>query len=235
MAEKKIPQTEPGDKGTPQDEPKFFGKYKTKKEAEQAYKELEHKLGEQGAELGAARKALEEEKKRIKQIEDAKAEEEKKVTEEEYKAMSKEFVENMRKDPMGTLDRYIRSHPSVANRVTIQDLKRKEEQEKKNREAYEKFREAHKEDFDKLKSKMAEIWGKLPLENRKPEMLEIVYKAAKAESLPDEAKLREKIIEDMKAGHSEGGSETPPEKKEKDEADKATDEIIEAYKGSKVI
>lgn len=66
-------------------------------------------------------------------------------------------------------------------------------------------------------------------------LLETVYKAAKAENLPDEAKVREKIIADMKAGHSEGGGEKGPAEEKKSEDEKYTDEVIKEYQKTKVV
>jgi len=125
------------------------------------------------------------------------------------------------------------AYASTQGFVKRDDLKRQSTADRRQTDLFNKVRAAHKEDFDELAPKMAEIWAGLSPQTKmlpSEELLETVYKAAKADNLPDEAKLREKIIADMRAGHGEGGGEKLPPAEEKSDVDK----VIEEHKKTKV-
>ena len=221
----------------------IFGKYKTKEEAEKAFKEGETKYHEGQTKLAETEKLLEIERQRTRLVEEkqeeikkATTEEEKKKLEQDLEQMGKEFAEESKKGPaamMRGLHRLFGAYISTQGLVKRDDLKRQSDADREQTGIFNKIRAAHKEDFDKLAPKMIEIWAGLSPETKmrpSEKLLETVYKAAKSESLPDEAKVREKIIADMKAGHGEGGGEKPPPAGKKSDVD----EIIEEYKKTKI-
>ena len=221
----------------------IFGKYKTLEEAEKAHKEGETKYHEGQTKLAETERLLEVERQRTRLVEEkqeeirkAKTEEEKKKLELDLERMGKEFVEESKKGPgamMRGLHRLFDAYMSGQGFVRRDDLKRQSDADRRQTALFNKVRAAHKEDFDELAPKMIEIWAGLPpMTKMRPseKLLETVYQAAKAGSLPDEAKLREKIIADMRAGHGEGGGEKAPPAEEKSDVD----EIIEEHKKTKV-
>ena len=250
MAENQYPGKEPPE-GTPPGEAckeaekkeLFFGKYKTKEEAEKAFKEGEAKYHEGQTKLAETERQLEAERQRTRLVEEkqeeirkAKTEEEKKKLDEDLEQMGKEFAEEAKKGPaamMRGFHRLFDAYASGQGFVKRDDLKRQSDADREQNKIFNKVQAAHKEDFKKLAHKMAEIWAGLSPETKmrpSEKLLETVYKAAKAENLPDEAKLREKIIADMRAGHTEGGGEKPPPAEEKSDVDK----IVEEHKKTKV-
>ncbi len=240
------PSSEAGQEG--KDKDLFFGKYKTKEEAEKAFKEGETKFHDGQTELAETKKQLETERQRTRLVEEkqeeirkAKTEEEKKKLEEDLEQMGKEFAEESKKGPaamMRGFHRIFDAYISGQGFVKRDELRHQSEADRTQTNIFNKVRAAHKEDFDELGAKMEEIWAKLPPQTKmrpSEELLETVYKAAKAESLPDEAKLREKIIDDMRAGHGEGGGEKPAPEEKKSEDDKYTDEVIKEHKKTKIV
>lgn len=226
----------------------IFGKYKTLEEAEKAHKEGETKYHEGQQKLSETEKLLEAERQRTKLVEEkqeeirkAETEEEKKKLEQDLEQMGKEFAEESKKGPaamMRGFHRMFDAYLSTQGLVKRDDLTRQSDADRRQTEVFNKVRSAHKEDFDGLAPKMAEIWATLPPETKmrpSEKLLETVYKAAKSESLPDEAKVREKIIADMKAGHGEGGGEKLPPEEKKSEDEKYTDEVIKEYQKTKVV
>lgn len=229
----------------------ILGKYKTMEEAEKGEKEREAKFTQAHQELADAKRELELERQKSRLVEEkgeqirkAKTEEEKKRLQQELdqnlERMGKEFVEESKKGPaamMRGFHRLFDAYASTQGFVKRDDLKRQSDADREQTRLFNKVRAAHKEDFVELAPKMAEIWAGLsPTTKMRPseKLLETVYKAAKGESLPDEAKLREKIIADMRAGHGEGGGEKLPPAEEKSEDEKTTDKIIETHKKEKV-
>jgi len=251
MAEHQDPGKEPQKEGIPPGEAGkeklIFGKYKTLEEAEKAFKEGESKYHEGQQKLSDTERLLEAEKQRTRLIEEkqgeirkAKTEEEKKRLELDLDRMGKELHAESQKGPAGTvrgLYRLFDAYASTQGFVKRDDLKRRSDATRRQTDIFNKVRAAHKEDFDELAPKMIEIWeGLSPEMKMRPseKLMETVYKAAKGESLPDEAKLREKIITDMRAGHGEGGGEKPPPEEKKTEDEKYTDEVIKEYKKTKI-
>lgn len=247
--EKQPPEGTPAEKaGKEADEKKLIlGKYKTIEEAEKGEKEREAKFTQAHQELADAKRELELERQKRKEIQEkqgqikkARTEEEKQRLQQELdqnlERMGKEFVEESKKGPaamMRGLHRLFDAYISTQGLVKRDDLKRQSDADREQTEIFNKVKAAHKEDFDELAPKMAEIWTTLSPETKmrpSEKLLETVYKAAKAENLPDEAKLKEKIIADMKAGHGEGGGEKPPPAEEKSDVD----EIVKEYKKTKV-
>ena len=221
----------------------FFKKYETKEEAEKAWEERDKKFTEGQQELAETKRQLEAERRRTgligekqEEIRKARIEEEKKKLELDLERIGKEVREEAKKGPAGTMRGLFRAfdaYISTQGLVKRDDLKRQSDADQRQTELFNKVRAAHKEDFDELAPKMVEIWRGLdPMTKMRPseKLLETVYKAAKAESLPDEAKLREKIIADMRAGHGEGAGEKSPPAGEKSDVD----EIIEEHKKTKV-
>lgn len=252
MAEEKKTNTvgkEPPEGTPPKDagEKLIFGKYKTLEEAERAHKEGETKYHEGQTKLADTERQLETERQRTRlvgekqeEIRKAKTEEEKKKLELDLEQMGKEFAEESKKGPaamMRGFHRLFDAYASTQGFVKRDDLKRQSDADREQTREFNKVRAAHKEDFDELAPKMIEIWATLPPETKmrpSEKLLETVYKAAKSESLPDEAKLKEKIIADMKAGHGEGGGEKLPPDEKKTEDEKYTDDVVKEYQKTKV-
>jgi len=256
MAKDQDPGKEPQKEGTPPGEAGkdagkeklIFGKYKTLEEAEKAFKEGEIKYHEGQQKLSETERLLEVERQRAKLVEEkqeqiraAKTEEEKKRLEQDLERMGKEFVEESKKGPaamMRGLHRLFDAYVSTQGLVKRDDLKRKSDAERRQTDLFNKVRAAHKEDFDELAPKMIEIWNGLsPMTKMQPsqKLLETVYKAAKAENLPDKEKIREEIIADMRAGHGEDGGEKPLPEEKKSEDEKYTDEVIKEHQKTKVV
>jgi len=230
----------------------IFGKYKTMEEAEKGEKERETKFTQAHQELADAKRELEIERQKSKLVEEkqeeirkAKTEEEKQRLQQELdqnlERMGKEFAEESKKGPaamMRGFHRMFDAYASTQGFVKRGDLKRQSVADRKQTDLFNKVRAAHKEDFEELAPKMVEIWAGLPPETKmrpSKELLETVYQAAKAKNLPDEAKLREKIIADMRAGHGESGGEKLPPGEKKSEDEKYTDDVIKEYKKTKVV
>ena len=250
MAENQYPGKEPpegippGEAGKDADEEKLIlGKYKTMEEAEKGEKEREAKFTQAHQELADAKRELELERQKTRLIEEkqeeirkATTEEEKKKLEQDLEQMGKELAEESKKGPaamMRGFHRIFDAYISSQGFVKRDELRHQSDADREQTRIFNKVQAAHKEDFNKLAPKMAEIWAGLSPETKmrpSEKLLETVYKAAKAENLPDEAKLREKIIADMRAGHTEGGGEIPPPAGKKSDVD----EIIEEHKKTKV-
>jgi len=237
------PASKAGDAGG---EKLIFGKYKTIEEAEKAHKEGETKYHEGQQKLSETEKLLEIEKQRTaiveqkqEEIRQAKTQEEKKKLEQDLDQIGIEFRKEADKSPGSMIrgfHRIIDAYIATQGFVRKDDLKRRSAASQKQTDIYNRVRAAHKEDFDELAPKIIEIWKGLPPQTRmlpSEKLMETIYKAAKAENLPDEAKIREKIIADMRAGHGEGGGEKLTTEK-KSESEKETDAIVAAHKGTKV-
>jgi|GEM_PF-4231602 len=252
MAENQDPKKQPPE-GTPADEAGekkeklILDKYKTQEDFIKGHKELERTATQTSQELADAKRELELERQRTRLIDEkqeeirtARTEEEKKKLELDLERMGKEWVEESKKGPgpmMRGLHRLFDAYISSQGFVKRDDLRRQSDADRRQTDLFNKIRAAHKEDFDELAPKMAEVWGGLdPRTKMYPseKLLETVYQAAKAGNLPDEAKLREKIIADMRAGHGEGGGEKPPPGEKKTEDEKYTDEVIEEYKKTRI-
>lgn len=234
------------------DEKLILGKYKTMEEAEKGEKEREAKFTQAHQDLATAKKELELERQKTRLVEEkqeeirkAKTEEEKQRLQQELdqnlERMGKEFVEESKKGPAAMMKGFHRmfdAYASTQGFVKRDDLKRQSAADRKHTELFNRVRATHKEDFDELTPKMIEIWDGLPPETKmrpSEKLLETVYQAAKAKNLPDEAKIREKIIADMKAGHGEDRGDRPSPEEKKSEDEKYTDEVIKEYKKTKVV
>jgi len=249
---KKPPEGTPSSEVGETDKKLFFKKYETKEEAEKAWEERDKKFTEGQQELADAKRELELERQKNRLVAEkqegirkAQTEEEKQRLQQELdqnlERMGKEFAEESKKGPkemMRGFHRLFDAYVSTQGFVKRGDLKRQSEADRRQTDLFNRVKAAHKEDFEELAPKMAEIWeGLSPQTKMLPseKLLETVYQAAKAESLPDEAKIREKIIADMRAGHGEGGGEKLPPEEKKSEDDKYTDDVIKEYKKTKVV
>lgn len=213
------------------------GKYKSAEELEKGYQELQTKYTQDMQRKAETEQALTDFRAKLKETGIRQTEEEKQRLEQDMEAMGKEFSEEAKKGPkemMRSLYKLIEAHPSVEAAVKRGELKRKTEEDQKATKIFNEFRDGHKDDFDKLKPEMAKIWAELPAKSKVPEMLETVYKAAKADAFPSEEALRKKMAEEAKAGTTQVGGEKPkPEIKSKDNKD--IDAVIEVHKKAKIM
>jgi len=232
------PNTGTGEEEKKEEEKLLAGKYKDVDTLVKSYKEAEKKITEQGQELAKLNKMIrdiEAEKLATTKLSAQKAlEAQKAKIEERKKALAQKMKEAFDKEKgspekaLEVIDEMIRQHPYVRGSLSREEYERQLQETIASQTALTKLASEHK-DFELVKPKMSELWKKLPMEARKPEMLETVYFAAKALSEPD---LRKKILEEIRAGYTPGTGIREPSKPSPEEV-KMVDAVVDEYKKSK--
>lgn len=233
----KVDTKTPGDKGT--GDKLLAGKYKDVPALEKAYKEAQVKLTQLGQEKSKLDGDLQ--KLQLDKLTDAKESQERLLraaqvrVDGERKALAQEMADAFDANKgspakaLSLIDRMIQQHPSVKGGMSREDYERSVQDKSDATVAMNKVRSDHMQDFDLLKPKMSKLWDKLPVKARVPEMLETVYLAARAASEPE---IREKIIQEMRAGSSTGvGVNIPPETNT--DEDKMVDAVVDEHQKGK--
>jgi len=224
--------------GEKKEEKLLAGKYKDVDTLVKSYKEAERKITEQGQELARLNKLIKNFE--AERLASTKLSEQKMLEAQKAKAMErrKALVEKMKEafdrergspeKALEVIDEVIREHPYVRGSLPREEYERQLQETLAGRAAISKLAAEHK-DFEELKPKMAELWSKLPMEARKPEMLETIYFAAKGLSEPE---LRKKILEEVRAGYTPGTGIREPSKPSPEE-EKMVNAVVEEYKKMK--
>lgn len=228
-------------------------KYETKEELQKGYDEL----------YGAYQKGQEKGNLTEKELEDTKAEllklrggiDERGRREEELRRrlrqpglnpeqkqrINEQFLEQMRVDPVATVDNRIVQIIRGQGYVKKEDLEKETQRSEEDEKAYNDFVASH-DDFEKVRPTFTKLWNKLPPEERKTSSLELIFKAAKGEmatanpvNLEEEKeKLRKEIIQELKEKATLSSGRKIRTKKEVESDEKAVEDIVEAHRSSKV-
>ena len=163
------------------------------------------------------------------------------LTPETRQRINEQFLEQMRQDPVATVDSRIVQIIKGQGFVRKEEVDRESEKSRQEEEAYNIFVSSH-DDFEKVRPTFTKLWNELPAEKRITSSLELIFKAAKGEmatanpvNLEEEKeKLRKEIIQELKEKATLGSGRKIRTKKEIDEDEKEVASIVETHKKSKV-
>lgn len=236
-----IPPGEAGDEaGEGEDkakEEKIAGRYETKEDAEKGARDADAKIREQGGTINEQAARIKELEGREEKKSTIDVEEEKKKDAEAYRTigegMRKAYAEGGDEGMGRYLDQVIEAHPGVrAGRAVQAQIAGQQ----RYAAIYGEMKKRHS-DYDELIPKMKEIGAKLSpgtMANPTTELMETLYKAAKAEVFPDEAALRKKLADEEKAGTGQGAGERKVKEKDtRTEDEKKVDKAVEQYQKDK--
>jgi len=228
-------------------------KYKNLEEADKGYNELYGKYQKGQEEGNLTKKELEGARVELQKLkggieERGRKEEELKrrlrqsgLNPEQRKRINEQFLEQMRQDPVATVDSRIVQIIKGQGYVKKEDLDKQSDRDRTEEDNYNRFVSSHN-DFEKVRSTFTKLWNELPANKKDTSSLELIYKAAKGEMATERAKnfdkenedMRANLIQEMREKATLSGGRKIKTKKELEADEKEVNSIVEAHRSSKV-
>ncbi len=162
------------------------------------------------------------------------------LTSEQRQNINTQFVEQLKTDPQGAVDRRVLQIIQGQGLVKKSEIDKQNDVNSEEEQAYNDFTNSHK-DFETVRPAFLKRWNKLPAEDRVTKNLELAFAAARGDMTlanpvdlkKEKDKMREELKKEMRDKAALAGGKKIRTQKEIDEDEKQVNDIKKAHKETK--